>query len=282
MSVTARLANSMVSITYTDAFKNYMSYWEANVTTSSANPAMTYDRGETRPMYVMPGTVSVVIRVVKPNGVSASIQADSFTAKARTHHKITVDLNNGDAGDATLSIIYDETVDQEVIEIPLDDEILSAPAPEITASGFTPGVPLSVIECADPEQPTHFDIVARGGIASAVLTTSSPSLIQQGWPAEIDLVGLDATNIDRLKSMGLNCLGLWKNPDKMAVIDLTGVFAYMHITATGVTANSFTLKVTDRITQQSEPVTFDINLDPLLLELVSGTPFKYNATRVTL
>ncbi len=282
VSVTARLTNSMVSIDYTDAFKKYMSYWEASVTTSSANPAMTYDRGETRPMYVKPGTVSVVIRVVKPNGVSASIQADSFTAKARTHHKLTVDLNNGDAGDAVLTITYDETVDQEVIEIPLDDEILSAPVPEITAAGFTPGVPLSVIECADPEQPTHFDIVARGGIASAVLTTSSPSLIQQGWPAEIDLVGLDATNIDRLKSMGLNCLGLWKNPDKMAVVDLTGVFAYMHITATGVTANSFTLQVTDRITQQSEPVTFDINLDPLLLELVSGTPFKYNATRVTL
>lgn len=282
VNVTARLANSMVSINYTEAFKKYMSDWDALVTTSSSKPPMTYERDETRPMYVKPGTVSIVVHVVKPSGVSATLQADSFTAKARTHHKITIDVNNGEAGEAVLSIIYDETVDQEVIEIPLDDEILSAPEPTITASGFTPGVPLSVIECADPDEPTHFDIVARGGIASAVLTTSSPSLIQQGWPAQVDLVGLDSATKDKLMSMGLNCLGIWKNPDKMAVIDLTGVFAFMHITATGTTANSFTLQVTDRITQKSEPLTFDINLEPLLLELVSGTPFKFHATSVTL
>ncbi len=282
VSVTARLANSMLSIDYTDAFKKYFTYWEASVTTSSNHPSMTYDRGETRPMFVAPGAVSIVVHVVMPNGVAASLQADSYTAKARTHTRVTIDVNKGEAGDATLVIAYDETVDQEVVEIPLDEDVLTAPAPEVTASGFTPGEPLSVIECADPEQPTHFDIVARGGIASAVLNTSSPSLIQQGWPSEVDLVGLDAATLSRLQSMGLNCLGLWKNPDKLAVVDLTGVFAYMHITATGETANSFTLTVTDRLTQKSEPLTFDIKLEPLLLELVSGTPFKLNATAVVL
>ena len=100
-----------------------------------------------------------------------------------------VDVNGGGAGSETLEITFDADVDrEETVNIPLDDDILNAPAPELSADGFVPGESVSFAEgmVADGAD-LKMNIIARGGIASVTMTTASASLLSKGWPASIDL-----------------------------------------------------------------------------------------------
>lgn len=282
VSVTARLANAMVSIDYTDAFKGYMTAWSATAASDAGKATVEFVKDETRAAYLTPGAVTIKVNVTKPNGLSATLQAASFTAVARHHYSVTIDVNNGEVGDAVLTITIDDSTETETVEIDLSDDIITAPAPEVTTAGFTSGDALTCVEGAKAENPLKLNIVARGGIASVRMTTESASLRQQGWPAEIDLVGADAAMQATLKQLGLNALGLFKNPDKMAVVDLSDVLSHLYITASGAAANSFAFTVTDRYSKTSEPVTLDVNLIKLQLEITGAGSMLYDADNVDL
>lgn len=282
VSVTARLANAMLSIDYTDAFKGYMTAWSATASSDAGKATVEFVKDETRAAYLTPGAVAIKVNVTKPNGLSATLQAASFTAVARHHYSVTIDVNNGEVGDAVLTITIDDSTETETVEIDLSDDIITAPAPEVTTTGFASGDALTCVEGATAENPLKLNIVARGGIASVRMTTESASLRQQGWPVEIDLVAADAATQATLKQLGLNALGLFKNPDKMAVIDLSDVLSHLSITASGATANSFAFAVTDRYSKTSEPVTLDVNLIKLELEITGAGSMLYDADNVDL
>lgn len=282
VSVTARLANSMVSINYTDAFKNYLSDWSASISSDAGSSTIEYGKDETRPAYITPGTVTLKIDVTKPNGVSASLQAASFNAVARHHYNVTIDLNNGEVGEAVITITYDGDTEEKTITIDLSDDIISAPAPELTAVGFASGDVITHVESAEAANPLKLNIIARGGIASVRMTTESATLRQQGWPAELDLIAADAAMQATLRQLGLKPLGIWQNPDKMAVIDLTDVLAHLSVTAAGATESSFAFEVTDRYTKTSEPVSLTVNLIKLNLEITGHGAMLYDADNVDL
>ena len=282
VNITASLANSMVSITYTDALKSYLADWDAVVSSSAGKSEIAFAKDETRPAYITPGAVTLRLNVTKPNGTSATLQAATFTAQPRHHYNVTVDLNDGEVGDAVLTITYVDDTEEKVIDINLSEDIISAPAPEVTTVGFASGDVLSHVESAAADAQLALNIVARGGIASVKMTTESASLRQQGWPAEVDLIGTDAATRATLSSLGLKPLGLWKNPDKMAVVDLTDVLAHLTVTAAGATDSKFAFTVTDRYTKTSEPVELTVSVVKLNLAITGHEPLLYDADNVDL
>ncbi len=266
VSVTAALANSMVSVTYTEAFTKYMTAYSAELH-SDGGAYIYYGADETRPAYLRSGNVSVNVTVTKPNGKSATLQAAKFTAKARYHHHVTVDLNNGEVGDVVMIISFDDNTDRQPVEIDLSDEVFNAPAPEVTTEGFNGDEGLTFAPGMSPDGNVALSVIARGGIASMKMTTKSATLVSQGWPEEVDLAAAPENLRSRMEALGIVAKGLWKNPDQMAVVNLNKVLANMNYVDGGDNTSTFTFVVTDRYNKTSEPVTLTVNVEPLELSV---------------
>lgn len=267
VALTASLANSMFSITYTDTFKEYMQSWSASLLTG--NGQIDIEADENRPVYVTSGEVTVKVSVTKPSGLSATFEVAKVTANPRYHYHVNIDVNNGNVGDASLTVTFDETLNQETVDIDISDKLLTSAAPELDAEGFTPGEAIGIIEGFGSSAQPKVNIVAMAGIASVELTTKSASLIKQGWPETIELLGTPAADQAVLTKLGLNVLGLWKTPGEMAVVDFSGVLA--NIKADPETStNEFTITVKDKLSRTCDPVTLSVDIEEVELELTSA------------
>lgn len=285
VSLTATQAQAMVSVSYTEAFRNYMTSWSAKVNDHA------YAADETRPVYVTPGTVKVLVDFTKPNGVEGkAYEAASFRAKVRTHYKVSIDLEEG-AGSARLVITYDDEMETVTEDIDISDEVMSAPAPEITPQGFTSGTAVDFVPGMGAVGDMKMNIVARGGLGAVTLVTTGKSLLDQGWPAEIDLMSATAEQRQLLTGLGLKVLGLWNNPDRMGVIDFSAVPEHIAEIENGDNSTAFTVSVRDRNSKTCEPVELKLNLEPLVLEITGadtlqpGEPLNitvaYNGDEIT-
>lgn len=263
VAVTATMSKSMITIKYTDAFQSYMSDWSASVND------IEYIKGEDRPVYVTPGDVTVKISVTKPNGVGGEFTLDKIDAKARYHYTLTVDVNEGNVGDAVLTVTFDEYLEEEDIEIDLSDRLLLTPAPTVTAKGFTSGEPIDVLAGSTPDNDLTMDVLARAKMKAVTLKTASVSLLQQGWPEEVDLLSAG----QQLKSLGFDAFGLWNNPDQMAQLDFTGVVKNIKHVAGADNNVTFTVTVKDNLLRESEATVLALNIETVQLELAKGDAY---------
>lgn len=265
VALTASLSNAMFTIKYTEAFKGYMADWSATVN------GIDYAQDEERPVYVTPGEVQIKVSVTKPNGVGGEFTLDPVTAKARTHYTMTVDVNGGNVGDATLKITFDEQLQEDEIEIDLSDKLLLTPAPTVTPKGFVSGEAFDILAGATPDNDLTMDVLARAKMKEVKLKTQSVSLLKQGWPEEVDLM----TAGQQLKSFGFDAFGLWNNPDQMAQLDFTAVTKHINF-ETGEDNNvTFTVTVKDNLMRESEPVVLALNIETVQLQLASAGTFYY-------
>lgn len=269
VNLTARVANSLVTVSYTDAFKDYMTNYSAEVHRTGGE-YIKYPADETRPVFVNPGEVEVLVEFTKPNNIGGKLAAASFSAKAGTRYNVTVDLNESGSGSAQLVISFDENLEEVTETIDISDEVLLAAAPEITAEGFTPGEDLEFVIGHKIDPAVKFNILARGGLKGATLTTRSASLTAQGWPAEIDLMDGDAATIQKMRDLGLTARGIFGVPDKMAVIDLTAVISHITYLTGSDNRTEFILMARDAAGKVSQPVTLSLVATPVSLSLADG------------
>lgn len=270
VSLTATLANAMVSVEYTDAFKKYMTSWGAEVHADGGG-YLYIGSEETRPLYIRTGDATLSVEFVKPGKTDkVKLQVLSFKAQARHHYHATIDVNNGGVGEAVLNITFDDTVSEETVDIELSDELLNAPAPTVTAADASVpagGTAMNHVEGTPWNTPLKLNIVARAGLSSVTLTTQSKSLVaNQGWPAEINLAAADEAMQQRMKALGFQSVGLFRNPDKMAIIDLTNVIPHIKEASTDNTT-TFAVKVVDKYGKASEVYTWTINLEPQVVTI---------------
>lgn len=99
------------------------------------------------------------------------------------------------------------------------------------------------------------------------MVTVSNQLTGQGWPEDVNLVAASATQQALMTWLGLNVLGLWHNPEKMAVLDFSKIASELTYTEGASNVNRFTVFVKDKFTKVCEPVTLEIVIDKLELSL---------------
>lgn len=278
VELTATLANSMVTLRYTDKVRNYFASFKGMVN-SPTGESYVYADGETRAMYVHPGSVSVNIDVTSQTGASGTVNVWTIDAKPRYHYVVTVDKS--DAGDATFEITFSTELTEESVIVNLSDDILNAPAPTITASGFTPGQAVSVIEGSDVDGHLDMTIVAEGNVGGATLRTSSASLRAQGWPESVDLATADAAILTTLRKLGLNFAGFDGNKSRMALVDFAGVVEHLNYMADADNTVTFTLEAKDAYNKVSAPMTLTLNVQKLDIAVVNVEPLAINASEVT-
>lgn len=271
--IEATLGNAMVSLAYTDAFKQYFTDYSAKIH-SAGGAYIDFAKDEARAAYVKPGKVTFQLSLVKSNGTELSLEPAAIdNAEARTHYRVTFDVNGGEVGDAKLSVSFDDATTAQPIEVMISEDISVAPAPVITAKGFDNATAINIIE--GDEVPASVVLVAESGLGGVVLTTTSEYLISKGWPAELDLMTATAEQQALLKQYGLEVSGLWNSADKIAVVDFAGLIPNLK-PLNGNSTHSFTLQVKDIYGRTAEtPATLTVNAPAVVLAL--SNPIKSEA-----
>lgn len=277
VQLTAQLANSMLTIAYSEAFAAYFTDYKTTVTTALGS--LEYAADATEPVYLPAGEVAFAIAVTKPSGTKATLTPNAITLLPRHHYTVKFDVNNGNVETPVLEITWDEMLDQETVNIDLSDDIINAPKPSLTAEGFPVE---SFIAGNAPAGARTITIVAHGGLSSIVMKTTSPSLREQGWPEEMDLLAGDAAANSVTASLGLATRGLNK-PGKMAQVILTDVLNKINYVKEVSNTTEFTFVARDKYNKESEPLTVSVDIEELILKLsnpsaiVKGqTDFSFN------
>lgn len=261
--ITATLANTMVSLEFTNAFRNFFSNYSAQVH-SEGHSYIDISRSDLgRPVFLVPGKVDIALTLTQPNtGKTTTIQPAEFEAKARHHYHVTLDYNNGNVGDGQVVISFDDSLVEEEIVIDLVDELFAAAPPVVTPEGFTSDSPFSFLEGSTPASDMKINVNAAGKIKEANLVVNSEGKSFADGKLELNLVEASEADQASLTSWGLVCRGFFKVPSRFAYIDLAG---FMKKLPEG--EHTLSLRVKDVNMHISDPVVFKVNVQPITLNV---------------
>ena len=272
-SVTATLANAMVSIRYTDDFvSNFPSYSSAVQT--EGHDWVIFAQNETRPAYVAPSEVKLNLTLTNESGERVTVQPAGFTARARHHYVVTIGVTGSSAsGNLALDVTFDEDVVAETVNVPLGDELWTAPAPTVTAKGFTPETPITTFEQATISSNPEFNVFAFGGLRQATFTVVSSGYTPV-FGRSVDLVGCDALTQSQLESAGV--ASSFRNVDKMGVLNLKKFIEQLP-------AGSYRLELqaVDNLTRTSEPLAMQVTVNPVEIEMEAPVKAEFMATELS-
>lgn len=279
VDMTATLANSLVEVTYTDAFKSYFRNYSTTLKSDKNTGEVTVTGVDGATKYVTPGFINVTMAATYVNGKEAHLNPKNFSAEAAYLYRVKYDVNAGQVGNPTLSITFDDNIDEvETVEIDLSNDFFSAAPPEVTVEGFTPGETLSAKIGSYTGDPLKFNISADGKIAEAVLSVTSTNTEAPYAPSfgtSVNLFKADADTQAKLKSEGVTALGLFNNPDKIAMVDVT---EFVKRLPEGT--HEISLIVKDEKTRVSEPVTLTYVTIPVSVELRAAADKPYDKEEV--
>lgn len=227
-SIIATLANSMVSVRYTDGFLKHFSNFSASLRSEGIADLVVFAKSEDRPAYVKPGTVTVNFNISNEDGREITVSPATFEAVPRRHYIVTADVAESEAhGMSVLKVIFDEEVDVEAQEIVLSEALFDTTPPEVTLKGCNSGDVINTYESVSIEVNPEFHIIAFGGIAEAkFMVETANGGVEPDFSSEVDLANTDEITQQLVEQSGLKCYGLFKKPgvesdgNQMAVINL--------------------------------------------------------------
>ena len=292
VELTASRTHAIVNIKYTEAFEHYIKSGAVDLISSTGN-GITYvyndDKPETRSSLIVPGRTKVLVDIEKYNGTWIhNVEAANFVTKARGSYTVTLDVNEGSLGSASLSVVIDDNVTEEVIEVDISDDVVEAPAPEIVLEGITPGAEIEVVEGTYSGDPVKVMFIAKGELAAVNFKAQSTFFYDCAWeaatnPEGVELITLEQGQQGKYKQYGLDCHGIWNQPGRLAVIDMTNVInslAHRDLDPLYKNVSTFTFQAKDKYSKESEPVSFSVKVLPVELSLSKPSYLKIFDTEV--
>ena len=282
-TLVAKLANTAVSVEYTEAFINYFTAYRTKIHSSNGTkyitmPELTTAGTESEWAYVKPGNVDINITVTKQNGVSGTVKAATIeNALPATHYHVTIDANGGEVGNATISVSFDAKTAVEPIEIDVSGDILVTPAPVLTAHGFTSGTPIEILEGDAADGTLKVNILAQGELASVKLNTSSPTPALSSLQGDVELLTATEEQKNALTTLGVTTKGVWSGVGQVAEIDFTNILQNLKV-ANGVSDHIFTITVVDKLNRTCEPVVLKIQAPKPVLVISNQQELAYGQT----
>ena len=283
-TLVAKLANTAVSVEYTEAFIKYFTAYRTEIHSSNGTnyitmPELTTAGTESEWAYVKPGNVDINITVTKQNGVSGTVKAATIeNALPATHYHVTIDANRGEVGNATITVSFDDATTLEPIEIDVSGDILVTPAPVLTAHGFTSGTPLEILEGDAAEGTLKVNILAQGEVASVKLNISSPTPELSSLQGDVELLTATEEQKNALTTLGVTTKGVWSGVGQVAEIDFTNILQNLKV-ANGVSDHIFTITVVDKLNRTCEPVVLKIQAPKPVLVISNPADLYYGDTQ---
>ncbi len=278
VELTAELKNSMVKVNYTDNFKAYMQDYHSSLRTEGRSDEIVFSAAQTKPAFIEPKNAALTVHfTTKDKGFTSSIVVGQFAPQAKTLHNMTLDIGENQNGDASLSVTFDDTLEDENFTIDLTEELLTTPIPVITCDGFTDGQTVDMLEGSASETRLKMNIFAEAGIKSALMTVESTVAYKPAWGYEIDLCSANEVQQAQLRTAGIQATGLFHNPEQMAFLDLT---EYGKSLKDGV--YTISLIVTDKNDAVSKTTKVILNSLPITIELIGDPTIVYNSDQAVL
>ena len=282
-TLVAKLANTAVSVEYTEAFMNYFTAYSTEIHSSNGTnyitmPELTTAGTESEWAYVKPGNVDINITVTKQNGVSGTVKAATIeNALPATHYHVTIDANGGEVGNATITVSFDDATTLEPITIDVSGDILVTPAPVLTAHGFTSGTPIEILEGDAAEGTLKVNILAQGEVASVKLNISSPTPELSSLQGDVELLTATEEQKNALTTLGVTTKGVWSGVGQVAEIDFTAMLPKLTV-ANGNSTHTFTITVVDKLNRTCEPVVLKIKAPKPVLVISNQRELAYGQT----
>ncbi len=265
VSIPCSLANAMISISYSNAFRNAFSDY-CSILHTPGSSYLTHLKDETRPLYLKPGETTIAVSFESNNGANATLQPITINTQPRHHYLITIDVDYNSLGEYVLIVKYDTLLAIENTTITLTDEILNSPTPEITTIGFSDKDIINIIEGENLPERIETIVNSKIGISEITITTNSPSLIDAGFPHEIKLGEITPEQLSIITSMGLTITGFWDNKN-CASIDFTNLLS--RLKATDNNLNSFTIIAKDYFFKTTNPISLIVSTTPININIVN-------------
>lgn len=280
VETTCKLANTKITIEYTDDFKNYFKTYSSFVQ-SDAGSEITFKSDELRAAYVKPGRVTVKVSFTKATGGSTTEPVVVTTideALPQHHYHLLMDV---DAGKTMLSVVFDRVTEEKPVTLDISDKALNIKAPYFTLTGFektsndknqwdgnlTEADKLSAL------------LTSLGGFRNCILKVNSPNITD--WPdGGIDLADISADYQALLNKYNFKLTGFGAKQDQMAIIDFTGVVPHLNISDANST-HLFSLQAISTYGKQSEEYVLNITT-PKNFMLLPTNPVQMKSTEVTI
>ena len=217
VNLTASLANSMVSVRYTDEFIGHFEAYSAALKSESSPEYVIFAQNEDRAAYMKPEKISLRLTLTNMQGQQVKVSPYSFTASPQHHYIVTMGVKDSQgSNDMSLDVQITEDVTSEFVEISLGDDLFSAPKPSVKAYDFPASMKYEDFEGFDVSGDPRIDVLAYGGLKKVNLNvTSSNTLI---FGNTVQFVNADALTQANVASTGLEVSGFYRNPDKAGVI----------------------------------------------------------------
>lgn len=279
LTLVAELKNSMVKVNYTEGFQTYMQDYNSSLRTEGRSDDIIYTKDETRAAFIEPIDAALTVHfTTHDRGYTGAVMVGEFAPLAKTLHNVTLDVTENGNGNASLQVIFDDSLEEENITIDLTDELFTTPAPVITCEGFTNGATLDMLEGNASDAIIKMNVTAEGIIAKAHLIVESDNYTPV-WGSEIDLCSATDTQKQQLTDAGISAIGFGFNgvPDKLAFLDLT---QYGKSLPHGI--HKISLKVEDKTGKVSETSSVTLNSMPIVLQLVGEPTIVYGSGEAVL
>lgn len=272
VNIEAALGNALVEITQTDNFLGYFSDFSLQLQSGETGAYVPVPRGQTDPTYVHPGQVDVVLTYTNWEGKSTTVRPVSMKVEAKKFYHVKLDLDT-EFSNGVLHVTFDNGTEEEEVVIDLS-AVENSPEPTVTASHEAAQSLLEGTRCAETPK---FTLFAPAGIQSVALYLVSDPEQSISYTKGQDLCDLDADGQSSIEAMGIKTLGLFKNRDKMAEIDLSDFVAKLN-----PGTHELTVTLTDALSRQtSAKLSFQVVERKLRVESVGSVAYGAEEVEVT-
>lgn len=265
-TVRCTIANTKVSVKYTESMGQYFSDYKTTVSNSSGK--LTYTRDEYRAGYFAPEKLTVQLDLVNRDGNEFTLKRVYPNVQPQSYYTFEFKVNPEGEGDVDAGLDMDVSIDTAHNEIiyPIyikQEDLTNAVRPSVKLAGFNESDTYAYKEGSElPAEGTiqlTYTIGKESTLQYVKVTTDSPQFIEQGlgsfdWMSQTSATDLgfpafptEATEVIDMKAS--------------YTVDLSGIVKRLKCTDGKPTTHSFTLELLDDKYQEAS-VSFTIKINP--------------------
>lgn len=265
-TVRCTIANTKVSVKYTESMGQYFSDYQTTVSNSSGE--LTYTRDEYRAGYFVPEKLTVQLDLVNRDGNEFTLKRVYPNVQPQSYYTFEFKINPEGEGDVDAGMDMDVSIDTEHNEIiyPIyikQEDLTNAVRPSFKLTGFNESDTYAYKKESELPAEGTIQLTYTMGKESRLqyvkVSTNSPQFIAQGlgsfdWMRETSATALgfpafptEATEVIDMKAS--------------YTVDLSGIVQRLECTDGKPTTHSFTIELLDDKYQEAS-VSFKIKINP--------------------
>ena len=271
-SVTCALANTKVSVSYSEDFREAYPDYSLSMTTAHTSEALVFKKGETRSAYFQADStgqkLNMSMSLTSLENKKTTFTPSAITIKPREDVKLLFKTDGEAVSGVKLEITIDGSTADTTVNVGIPDYMLPLDPPLITPKGFISGEVLEVssVDVGNYNVDIMASMFAGGTIDSCIVEINSSYLKTKGLKERYDLANLseeDKAVLDGYFPVGA---GMYRQRSYNLDLKQTLVKKLCEDTeAQGIHEFTFVVKDSLKMHQASKPVI--LKLKPVVPEI---------------